>query len=138
VGSDRAPPLAMDRRRGMSPLARTVFIFGIYVIGVGLAMMLVPGVIFQVLGIPTTDEPWIHLVGYLAVVIGFYYVVAARSGVEAFFRATVPLRLVSAVVFVGVAALWGYWPIAFFAVPDVAGALWTWSVMRRPAAVTTG
>ena len=122
----------------MSPLARTVFVFGIYVIGVGLATMLAPGVILQVLGVPTTDEPWIHLVGYLAAVIGSYYLVAARSEAEAFFRATVPLRWVSAAVFIGVAALWGYWPIALFAVPDVAGASWTWSVMRRPVAVPAG
>ena len=121
----------------MSALARTVFTFGIYVIGVGLTTMLAPGVIFQVLGIPTTTEPWIHLVGYLAAVIGFYYLVAARSEAETFCRATVPLRLVSAVVFVGVAALWGYWPVALFAVPDVAGALWTWSTLQRTSAVTT-
>lgn len=122
----------------MSPPARTVFTFGIYVIGVGLAMMLVPGVIFEVLGVPTTGEPWIHVVGYLAAVIGFYYVVAARSEAEAFLRATVPVRVVSAVVFVGVAALWGYWSIVLFAVPDLAGALWTWSALRQPAVVAAG
>ena len=122
----------------MSALARTVFIFGIYVVGVGLTMMLAPGVVFQVLGIPTTDEPWAHLAGYLAAVIGFYYIVAARSEAETFCRVTVPLRLVSAVVFVGIASLWGYWPVALFAVPDVAGAMWTWSIGRRAMIVATG
>ena len=122
----------------MSPIARTVFVFGIYVVGVGLATMLAPDVILRIIGVPTTDEPWVHLVGYLAVVIGCYYLVAGRSEAAAFFRATVPVRLVSAAVFVGVAVLWEYWAIMLFAVPDLAGALWTWSVMRRQPGVTTG
>lgn len=41
----------------MSPLARTVFVFGLYVLGAGLALMLVPGVVLQVLAVPATDEP---------------------------------------------------------------------------------
>lgn len=70
--------------------------------------------------------------------IGFYYLVAARDEAQSFLRATVPLRLVSATVFLGVAVLWGYGAIALFAIPDVAGALWTWSARRQAAPVTTG
>lgn len=85
----------------MSPLARVVFICGLYVVVAGLAMMLVLGEVLEVLGVVITGEPWVHLAGYLAVMIGVYFLVAARVDAETFFGVAVPLRLVSGVVLVG-------------------------------------
>ena len=117
----------------MSAVARTVFVFGIYVVVIGLTLMVRPDIVLTVLGLPATEEPWIHLLGYLAMVIGAYYLVAARSEAAAIVRASVPLRLVSAVIFIVVAALWGYWPVMLFAIPDAVGAAWTWSALHRTA-----
>lgn len=118
--------------------ARIVFIFGLYVVVAALVMMLVPGQVLEVLGVVITGEPWVHLAGYLAVMIGVYFLVAARVEAETFFGVAVPLRQVSAVVLFGKAVLCGCGAIAIFAVPDVAGGLWTWSARRRPADVATG
>lgn len=85
------------------------------------------------LGVPKTVEPWGHLTGHLAVMIGSYYLVAPRDEAETSSRVAVPLQQVSAVVLFGKAVLCGYGAIAIFAVPDVAGALWTWSARRRPS-----
>ena len=120
----------------MSPGARTVAIFGVYVIAVGATVALLPGVVLATLDMPPTDEPWIHLVGWLAIVIGVYYLAGARAEAIPFLRASVPVRCASAVVFVVIAAVWGYPTAALFALPDLAGALWTWTALRRPAPAT--
>lgn len=120
----------------MSPDARTVAIFGVYVIAVGATVALLPGVVLAVLGLPPTQEPWFRLVGWLALVIGVYYLAGARAEATPFLRASVPLRFASAVVFVGIAVSWGYPTVALFALPDLAGALWTWTALRRPAPAT--
>jgi hypothetical protein len=119
----------------MSPGARTIVPVGVYALVVGATVMIRPNFVLGILGLPPTEEPWIHLMGYFAVVIGAFYLAAARSEADAFISASVPIRVASTVVFLGVAAMWGYWPIALFAVPDAAGAAWTWSVLRRPAAL---
>lgn len=114
-----------------APAVRTLLPFGIYVILVGATFVTVPNVALGALGLPQTEEPWIHLLGYVALVLGVYYVVAAKSGAAAIARASVPVRCASAVVFLAVAAMWEYWAIALFALPDAAAAGWTWSALRR-------
>jgi hypothetical protein len=114
----------------VSPAARTVQIWGLYALGVGLVLLLVPNVLLDVLRIPTTDEPWIRIMGVLALAIGVYYLGGARTGAPVFFRATVAGRVVVAVGIVVLAVVWGYWAAILFAVAEVISALWTWTALR--------
>jgi hypothetical protein len=100
----------------MSPAARSVHLYGLYVVGVGLILTLVPDPLFDLLGVPRTDEPWIRLVGVLVLGLASYFLIAARHEYAAFIRATVPGRVsigVSVIVLVG---LWGYWTAVAFGV----------------------
>lgn len=123
----------------ISPAARTVFFWGLYGFGVGLVLLLVPNVLLELLRIPQTDEPWIRLLGILAIAIGVYFVSGARSGATSFLKGTVLGRLIVASGIVVLAALWGYWLAILFGLAEAAGALWTWSALRRekPAPATT-
>jgi hypothetical protein len=125
----------------MSPAARTVRFFGGYLLAVALVLVLVPNLLLGVLGIPTTSEPWLHVLGVVVGVLGVYYLVAAQHEFTAFIRATVPGRLVAGAGIIVLVALWGYWPAVVFGVVDIAAAGWTASALRstasRPAAAGT-
>jgi len=74
--------------------ALSIFCFGIYVILLGLALVVIPNVILGIFAVPTTTEVWIRIVGMLLLFMGYYYLRAARSEAEMtkFFRWTVHTR----------------------------------------------
>ncbi len=113
----------------MSPAARTVNLFGIYLVAVGVTLVVIPNVLAGVFGIPPTDEPWIRMLGLLVLALAGYYLVAARSELTVFFRATVAVRVVVGAGLIVIVALWGYWMAVVFGLADIAGALWTRAVL---------
>jgi hypothetical protein len=72
----------------MSKSAFSVFIFGIYTVILGLSFLLFPNLCLSILGMKTTGEVWIHILGWCAFWIGVYYIVCARSEAKAFIRWT--------------------------------------------------
>ena len=82
--------LSMISRKGavISKSAFSVFVFGIYTVILGLSFLFFPNFCLSVLGMKTTEEVWIHIVGWCAFWIGVYYVVAACSEARAFIRCT--------------------------------------------------
>lgn len=117
----------------MSAAARTVYVFGIYLVVVGVIATAVPNVLLGVLGIPATDEPWIRLLGIVLLLLAYYYFVAARADLTALHRATVPGRVAVGVGDIILVVLWGYWPALVFGLVDLAGAAWTAKAMRADA-----
>lgn len=115
----------------MSPAARSVHVFGLYLVAVGLVALGVPNVLFAVVGVPETDEPWIRVLGAVVVVLGFYYLVAARHHLVAMFSATVAGRVAAGISLITIVSLWGYWTAVVFGVVDVLGAIWTFLALRR-------
>jgi hypothetical protein len=115
----------------MSPAARTVQLFGIYILSVGFILIVIPNVLLGVFGIPATDEPWIRILGLVLLALAGYYLVAARSEVTAFFQASVAGRLFVGAGLIVMVALWGYWTAVVFGLVDIAGALWTRAVLAN-------
>jgi len=109
----------------MSPAARTVQLFGIYILIVGVILVIIPDVLLGVFGIPATDEPWIRILGLVLLALASYYLVAARSELTAFFQATVAGRLFVGAGLIVMVALWSYWTAVIIGLIDIAGALWT-------------
>lgn len=115
----------------MSRAARSVFLFGFYPASVGLAQLLAPGAMLRMGGLPSTDLLLARLMGMLLVIIGCFYILAARAGFQPFFVWTLGTRLGSGVVVLllvlttaaPIACLW-FWSV------DGAGALWTWLALR--------
>lgn len=115
----------------MNRSAMSVFVFGVYLVGMGAGLVLAPNVLLGVFGTPPAADAWVRVVGVLALALAWYYIAAARSGTTAFFRWTIMAR---AGVFVLFAAL-----ALFFAAPmqlilfgsiDLLGAAWTWWALR--------
>lgn len=116
----------------MTPTARTSFVFGIYVVAVGVVILLVPNLLLSIFGLPTTSEVWVRVVGAIAVPLGFYYIEAARTEATAYFRVSVWGRVFFALSLAAFVVLGlSRWPLVLFGLIDLAGAGWTAFELRR-------
>jgi hypothetical protein len=116
----------------MSKSAFSIFVFGVYLILVGLVLVLAPNFLLSLFAIPDTSEVWIRVLGVVVVVLGYYYVEAARHEQVAFFRATIPGRLAVLGFFSVFVVLKMTAPtFVIFGVIDALGALWTALALRE-------
>ena len=110
----------------MSKAANSVQVFGLYLVVPGMGFLLIPNVLLPLFGVPTTDEPWIRVVGVLVLALACYYTQAARKELKEFFRFTVYVRAAVFVVFTAFVLLRLAPPtLMVFGVVDLAGAIWT-------------
>jgi hypothetical protein len=118
----------------MKKSSTSLFVFGIYLIGMGVGFLFTPNMVLNLFGIPATDEVWPHVVGAIALALAFYYISAARADVRTFAQWTVPARIGVFIAFVGfvVAGLVGPIMIALGSV-DLLGALWTRLALKAEA-----
>jgi uncharacterized protein YjeT (DUF2065 family) len=114
----------MERR--MSAAAASILAFGIYLVALGTGLLLAPNGMLALFGRPSTSEPWLRVVGLVALVLGTYYAAAARAGDAAFFGWTVKGRLFGAAV-LAILVVKGIAPafVLLMAAADAAGAAWT-------------
>lgn len=118
----------------MSPAARSVHLFGAYLLLLALLLLVVPNPLLHLFGFPPTTEVWIRVVGMLVAFLGIYYRTAASAEFRPFFQASVLLRGSVPVFFLCfILAGWVGWPLLAFGVIDAAGAAWTWSALRKTA-----
>ncbi len=114
----------------MTRAAVSVVVFGFYLLALGVWLVLVPNSLLSLFGVPVVSDVWIRVVGMLALLIGYYYVQAARHGLTQFFSFTVHARSVVIVFFAGFVALGLVKPVLLlFGLVDLAGALWTWRAL---------
>ena len=115
----------------MSRAARSILVFGIYLIGLGCSLLLKPNTMLALFGQPQTTEPWLRVVGIVVLVVGLYYVCAAREDVAPLFRWTTWARPLAFVILIGLVAA-GVAPrfVVILGAIDAAGALWTWLALR--------
>ncbi|HEY0169960.1 MAG TPA: hypothetical protein VGB98_02835 [Pyrinomonadaceae bacterium] len=115
----------------MSHASKSLFVFGVYLCGLGLVLLLAPNLLLGLFGVPPTDEVWIRINGMFVLCLSFYYTRAARNELTAFVRWTVWAR--AAVIFFFAAfVLLASAPKALllFGLIDLLAALWTWLALR--------
>ena len=116
----------------MTPVARSVYSFGIYLVGLGGVLIASPNILLTLVRLPTTTEPWIHVLGVAVLGMGMLFLASARAEQTAFFRASVGVRLFAFASLVGLALLDIAPPlVAAFGLADLAGAIWTFAALRR-------
>ena len=110
----------------MSKAAKSVFVFGIYLIIIGLGFLLVPNTVLGLFGFPITTEPWIQVVAVLLLILAYYYIQSARNELTLLFRFSVHARM-SVILFFIAFVLLGLAPsiLIMFGVVDLAAAIWT-------------
>ncbi|MFC0213366.1 hypothetical protein ACFFK0_13030 [Paenibacillus chartarius] len=116
----------------MSAIARTVYVFGLYLILLGIALLLVPGWLDALLGVDPEDNGWLRLSGLLAAVTGTLYCGIAVNGSAGLCRLTIVTRIGAAVMLAVLVSL-GQLPGSFLVLAwiDAAGGLWTHIVSLR-------
>lgn len=116
----------------MSYSAKTLFVFGIYLIGLGLSLIIIPNFALSTLLLPATEEVWIRVVGMLLFYLGIFDILAARAELRPFIMWSVPIRF-SAIIFITIFVMAGLVSPMFLliGVIDFVGAIWTWIALRK-------
>jgi hypothetical protein len=115
----------------MSAPAKSLFVFSIYLVGLGLVLLIIPNTLIRVFGIPETNEVWVRVVGMLLLFIAFYNFQAVRKEWTDFIRWTVYTRS-SVIVFFSAFVLFGLAPrvLILVGVIDLLFAIWTALALR--------
>ena len=115
----------------MSKSARSVFVFSIYVLVLGIILIVIPNVLLNLFTLPETNEVWIRVVGVLLVILGFYYFQASKSEIKKFLQWTVYGRTAVLIFFI-VFVLLDFAPpvLILFGFIDAVAALWTQLSLR--------
>ena len=115
----------------MSNAAKSVFVFGIYAVVVGLGFLVIPNVLLPLFGFGATTEVWIRALGMVLVSAGYLYLQSGRNEVTSFFPWTVHGRAFVVVCFIAFVVLGLAKPmLLLFAAIDFLGALWTGLALR--------
>ncbi len=119
----------------MSRAAKSLFVFGVYLCGLGLLLLLVPNLLLPLFGAPKTNEVWIRINGMFVLCLSFFYVQAARHELTVFIRWTVWAR-VAVIIYFAAFVLLVAAPKALllFGLVDLLGATWTWLALKKDVA----
>lgn len=116
----------------MSRAAKSLFVFGIYLCGLGLALLLVPNLMLRAFGVPPTQEVWIRINGMFVLCLSFYYVQTARNELTNFIRWTVWARIAVIFYFAAFVLLVSApKALLLFGLIDLLAAIWTWLALKR-------
>jgi hypothetical protein len=115
----------------MSKPARSIFVFGLYLVATGLILFAIPNALLGLLRLTPTTEPWIRVLGVAVGVQGALHVAAARQELTGFFRATIWARGIVLFALASLVVLdWAPPILIGFGLVDTAGAVWTRAALR--------
>jgi hypothetical protein len=110
----------------MSHAAKSLALFALYMVSLGVILMVAPNPLLALLGLPPTEEVWVRVVGLVVVYLGIWDFQAARKDLAEFLLLSVYLRS-SLILFLTTFVLLGFVGsvLIWFGVIDLAAALWT-------------
>jgi hypothetical protein len=115
----------------MTAAARSVLVYTIYTFGLGLTLMIAPGIPLPIFGLAVPTDVWIHVAGMTVIFLSIFYYVAARNEMRPFFEASVAIRLAVPFVFAAfIIAGLAPWNLLLLTPLDVLFALWTLVSLR--------
>jgi hypothetical protein len=110
----------------MTRAARSVFVFGVYLYGLGATLLVAPNPFLVLFGLPPVSDVWIRALGMAFLFLATYHVVAARHEFTPLFQVSVYLRGLVIAFFAGFVVLGFVKPVLIlFGCFDLAGATWT-------------
>lgn len=116
----------------MTKAARTVWIFGIYLLIEGVFLMVAPSTILDAIGMPSSDSVWRVILGFVVAVLGYYYIRNAKANLIPFFGFTVQIRVLQFGFFI-----WLYFfergtlALAGFSFIELVAGVWTYSALKK-------
>jgi hypothetical protein len=115
----------------MNKSSTSLLVFGVYLIGMGVGLVVMPNTVLGLLSLPPTNEIWIRVLGLVTLVLAFYYTQAARANLRSFAEWTVPARVAVFLFFAGFVLVGWVGPIMIgLGSVDLLGAVWTGWALR--------
>jgi hypothetical protein len=119
----------------MNAAARSLVVFGAYLLINAFSLTFAPNAMLGLFGLPSTNEPWLRVLGLVVGAIGYYYIFAAHHRLSAFYPATVWGRGMTSLAFLGLVVTGtGPWQLLIFGALDLLSALWTHRSLKRTEA----
>lgn len=104
----------------------SIFIWGIYVLLMGVFLIFLPGKTLTLFGHEKPKDHWVRVVGIIAISLGFFYLNSAQNVVYSFYWASIFARMAGFIGFSGLAVFKIANPkIILFGLIDALGATWT-------------
>lgn len=112
--------------------AISVLVFGLYMLIQGSVLMIAPAILLNMIAVPVPMDAWVRVTGWCLVVLGIYYVQAARHSFRPFFLWSGWVRVAQFGFFL---ALWFgglIQPILLgFSAVELASGVWTLVALRE-------
>ncbi|MCE3258750.1 MAG: hypothetical protein K0S12_391 [Bacteroidetes bacterium] len=110
----------------MNRPSKSILIFGTYSLIMGAVLLFVPDLVLPLAGLPSSNEAWIYILGFVLMCSSYYYIRAALSGNLDFARYTTHTRL-AAPLLVAFLIITGKADYHFlsFGIIDGVGGVWT-------------
>ena len=125
------PHRGLRKGKLMTKSSLSLLVFGIYLIGMGAGLVVMPNLILGILGLPLTNEIWIHVLGVVVLALAFYYLQAARANLRSFAEWSIPPRVAVFLFFTGFVLVGWVGPILIgLGAVDLLGAVWTGWALR--------
>ena len=104
----------------------SIFIWGIYVLLIGLLLLFMPGKTLILFGHEKPKDHWIRVAGIITISLGYLYLNSAQNEVHSFYRASIYARIAGLISFSGLVIFKIAQPkILLFGLIDAMGAVWT-------------
>lgn len=115
-----------------SRAGKTLFIWSIYLLFLGVSLLFVPNLLLGLFGIPETHEVWIRLIGMFVLLLAYFSFMSARTDNKEYMLWSVHARA-SVILFFTAFVLTGLAvpTLLLFGVVDLAAAAWTWRALAR-------
>src|SRR5258707_10790399 len=99
----------------MTPAARSILVYSIYVVALGATLLLAPNIPLPLFGLPQATEVWIRVAGMTVLFLSIFYFIAAQNDVRPFFVASVLIRFAVPFIFAAfVVAGYAPWNLILF------------------------
>ena len=115
----------------MTKPARTLYVWSIYALVLGVILTVVPNTALGLLGMAETDEAWIQVLGVVIVVLALYYWDSAKNEARHFFVASLLGRGFAAAALVLLWLTGAPAQLLIFAAIEVVGLVWTYTALRE-------
>lgn len=121
-----------NKIKTMNRTSKSIFIFGIYSLVMGIVLLFLPDQVLPLFDLPVSGEPWLNLLGFVLICSSYYYIRSALSGNLQFALYTTHTRFFAPLV-VGYLMASGKadWHFISFGIVDFLGGLWTWIELKR-------
>ncbi len=109
-------------------LSLTVQMF--YVALTGLQLIFMPNLLLGLIGLPTTDQIWIRILGVIVFILAILYRTIIQIDSAKMVKSTILARFVAAFGIIVLAIWFGQPILILFAAVDIATAVWSWFELK--------